>query len=121
MRRSVIALTTICLAGVFATPALADPTNPQVIQVDVHVSPSDLATDEAVAALYQRVTAAASSICAEAMASETPNVIAHYSSRLQCEHQVVRDALEHTRFEALARYYAQTQEHGHRSTELAAR
>jgi len=123
MRRSVIAVTAACIAGAIAAPALADPAAdpPQVVQIVIHVSPSDLADAQSVAALYQRVTDAAASVCTEVAGDTSPNLVSHYSSRSQCQQELVRDALQNTRLEPLARYYAQTQDQGHRSTELASR
>ncbi|HVY86675.1 MAG TPA: UrcA family protein [Caulobacterales bacterium] len=117
MRRSVIAVTTLALSA-FAAPAFADP---DTVQVRIQVTPADLESRDAVAHLYQRINAAAASVCAEVMGDQTPTLGSAYASRLDCRRQLVREALENTHFAALAQYYAELQGSPPPATEVASR
>lgn len=99
MRRSVIALIGFGLFSI-AAPAAAE--NDNLIQVRVPHTEADLASPDAVAALYARVQEAGVTVCREAMRGGIP----YYASTAQCRREVIENAIETAGVEALSRYHA---------------
>lgn len=121
MRRSIIALTTACLAGFAGTAGAEAPPAPDTVQIVVPVTRSDLESAPAVAALYQRVREAARSVCAEAMADVGVNRSSPYASVSDCRAKVLEQAVANAPYDPLKAYYAQTRGPDHRATEVASR
>ena len=118
MRNVIALILSSSLIALAATPALSE--TPAEVRAEVQVTPADVESREAVAHLYQRVNAAAASVCAEIMAGSFPDATSPYASPAECRAHLVDNALKNTTVDPLARYYAEIRSH-HENQELASR
>jgi UrcA family protein len=104
MRRFIIA--TLGLSFALAATAAAE--TPDLVptelgySVRVHVDASDLANDQTLQALYERISDAASSICNRLVLEDSTDTL----SRTSCRSDVIKRAVADANIPALTRHYA---------------
>jgi UrcA family protein len=100
MQRSTITAIALALSLVSA-PAFADPRSRD--EIHIAVSPADLASDQAVGALYQRIVQAADTICSQGL---NPYI----TTQRSCRVTAIAEAVERAHIPELTAYHRQSHE-----------